>query len=98
MSHGEGVTIGMLGASFIAERMGLIMSSEEHAKHNAIVVEVLQPAITIANPDCIDEIMDKIHHDNKRGYLPEQVGAIPMILAKRCCEIHKPNELSRIRA
>ena len=68
------------------------MRSEERAKHDEMVA-ALQPAITIANPNCIGEIMDKIHHDNKRGYLPERVGFVPMILAKRCGEVHKPNQM-----
>merc|ERR1712146_693106 len=90
-SHGEGVTIGMLGASYISERMGL-MSAAEREKHDAMVA-ALQPAMFIENPDCMDEVLDKIHHDNKRGYLPERVGFVPMILAKKCGEIHKPNDM-----
>ena len=81
----------MLGASYIAERMGL-MSAAERAKHDAMV-EALDPKIFIGNPNCIDEVLDKVHHDNKRGYLPERVGFVPMILAKKCGEIHKPNEM-----
>ena len=57
------------------------------------MVTALQPAMVIENPDCMDEVLDKIHHDNKRGYLPERVGFVPMILAKRCGEIHKPNDM-----
>jgi hypothetical protein len=81
----------MLGASYIAERMGL-MSAAERAKHDAMV-EALDPKIFIGNPNCIDEVLDKVHHDNKRGYLPERVGFVPMILAKKCGEIHKPNDM-----
>ena len=91
MGYGEGVTIGMLGASYISEKMGL-MSSVEREKHDAMVT-ALQPAMFIENPDCMDEVLDKIHHDNKRGYLPERVGFVPMILAKKCGEIHKPNDM-----
>ena len=90
-SHGEAVTIGMLAASYISEKMGL-MSSAEREKHDAMVT-ALQPAMVIENPDCIDEVLDKVHHDNKRGYLPERVGFVPMILAKKCGEIHKPNDM-----
>ncbi len=90
-SHGEGVTIGMLGASYISEKMGL-MSSAERERHDAMVT-ALQPAMFIENPDCMEEVLDKIHHDNKRGYLPERVGFVPMILAKKCGEIHKPNDM-----
>ena len=90
-SHGEGVTIGMLGASYISEKMGL-MSTAEREKHDAMVT-ALQPAMVIENPDCVDEVLDKVHHDNKRGYLPERVGFVPMILAKKCGEIHQPNDM-----
>merc|ERR1719231_962062 len=52
-SHGEGVTIGMLGASFIAERMGLMPHAERN-KHDEMI-EALDPRISIANRDCLDE-------------------------------------------
>lgn len=68
------------------------MSAAERAKHDAMV-EALDPKIFIGNPNCIDEVLDKVHHDNKRGYLPERVGFVPMILAKKCGEIHKPNDM-----
>lgn len=67
------------------------MSAVDRTEHDAMV-EALAPQIFIGNPDCIDEVLDKVHHDNKRGYLPERVGFVPMILAKKCGEIHKPND------
>ena len=30
---------------------------------------------------------------NKRGYLPEKVGFVPMILMKQIGELHKPNDM-----
>lgn len=94
-SHGEGVTIGMLGASFCAEKMGL-MTAADRAEHDAMV-DVLQPQIEIPEDyttgECLAEVLDKIFHDNKRGYLPERVGFVPMILAQRIGQLHKPNEM-----
>jgi len=93
-SHGEGVTIGMLGASFCAEAMGL-MTAADRAEHDALV-DALEPQITIPKrhgEELLSEVLDKIHHDNKRGYLPERVGYVPMILAKRIGELHKPNAM-----
>ena len=90
-SHGEGVTIGMLGASYIAEKMG-ILPPEERAKHDAMV-DALDPSIVIPNSEgLLDEVLDKIHHDNKRGYLPEMVGQVPMILCSAVGTVHEPNK------
>ena len=93
-SHGEGVTIGMLGASYCAEAMGL-MAPEDRAEHDALV-EALEPSIEIprwGGEKLLEEVLDKIHHDNKRGYLPERVGFVPMILAKKIGVLHKPNKM-----
>lgn len=88
-SHGEGVAIGMLAASAISEAMGL-MSAEDRKEHDALV-EALDPQVSIPNRDCLGEVMDKILHDNKRGYTEERAGFIPMILAKKIGEMHRPN-------
>ena len=88
-SHGEGVALGMLAAAEISEAMGL-MSAEDRKEHDALVY-ALDPQITIPNRDCLSEVMDKILHDNKRGYTEERQGYIPMILAKRIGEMHRPN-------
>lgn len=88
-SHGEGVAIGMLAASFISEKMGL-MTPEDRKAHDQMI-EWLDPEIFIPEHDITDEVMDKILHDNKRGYVPEKEGHAPFILNKRIGEMHYPN-------
>uniref|UniRef100_A0A7S2V593 3-dehydroquinate synthase domain-containing protein n=1 Tax=Fibrocapsa japonica TaxID=94617 RepID=A0A7S2V593_9STRA len=90
-SHGEGVTLGMLAVSYIAWKMG-IMTAEDREAHDALV-HALDPEIIIPDRDCLAEVMDKVMHDNKRGYLPEREGFVPMILNKRIGEMHKPNPM-----
>jgi len=91
-SHGEGVTVGMLGASYISERMG-IMSPRDRIAHDALVY-ALQPKVIVPPHDITDEVLDKVRHDNKRGYLPEREGFCPFILLKSIGVMHSPNKYS----
>lgn len=89
-SHGEGVAIGMLGASFIAHKMG-IMSAPDRAAHDQLI-EWLDPEIFLPQREGLEaEVLDKVLHDNKRGYIPEREGHAPFILNKRIGEMHYPN-------
>jgi len=88
-SHGEGVAIGMLGASYIAHKMG-IMSDKDREEHDELI-KWLDPEIYLPDRDLTEEVLDKVLHDNKRGYIPEKEGFAPFILAKRIGEMHYPN-------
>mmetsp|Transcript_5130 Transcript_5130/g.12292 ORF Transcript_5130/g.12292 Transcript_5130/m.12292 type:complete len:444 (+) Transcript_5130:186-1517(+) len=88
-SHGEGVAIGMLGASFIANRLG-IMSDADKAAHDQLI-EWLDPEIFLPERELTEEVLDKVLHDNKRGYIAEKEGHAPFILNKRIGEMHYPN-------
>uniref|UniRef100_A0A7S4F5L7 3-dehydroquinate synthase domain-containing protein n=1 Tax=Chrysotila carterae TaxID=13221 RepID=A0A7S4F5L7_CHRCT len=89
-SHGEGVTIGMLAASYISNKMG-IMGDADREAHDALVL-ALDPQIEIPKRDITEEVLDKVMHDNKRGYLPEREGFCPFILNQRIGEMHAPNK------
>lgn len=89
-SHGEGVTVGMLAASFIANRMG-IMSDADRAAHDELVF-ALDPEVELPSRDIAEEVLEKVCHDNKRGYLPERKNFCPFILAQRIGEMHCPNK------
>jgi len=89
-SHGEGVTIGMLAASYISNRMG-IMSDEDRRLHDEIVY-ALQPDIVLPDHDITEEVLDKVQHDNKRGYLPERKYHCPFILMEKIGKVHAPNK------
>lgn len=88
-THGEGVALGMLAASQVAHAMG-IMSDAKRAEHDALVL-ALEPAIVLPDRDIMAEVMDKVLHDNKRGYTPEREGFVPMILSKGVGDIHRPD-------
>jgi len=79
----------MLAASFIANEMGL-MADEAREPHDALVY-ALEPQVSLPSRDITEEVLDKVCHDNKRGYLPERDGFCPFILAKRIGELHAPN-------
>lgn len=89
-SHGEGVTVGMLAASFIANRMG-IMSDADRSAHDELVF-ALDPEVELPSRDIAEEVLEKVCHDNKRGYLPERENFCPFILARRVGEMHCPNK------
>merc|ERR1712087_265186 len=57
-SHGEAVAIGMLAASYIADKLG-IMSSADRMDHDSIVV-ALHPGIHFPDHDITDEVLDKV--------------------------------------
>jgi len=80
----------MLAASYISYRMG-IMTKADRAKHDALVL-ALDPKIFLPPHDITDEVLDKVMHDNKRGYLPERAGFCPFILNRRIGEMHAPNK------
>jgi len=91
-SHGEGVAVGMLAASYISQRMG-IMTEADRRDHDALVY-ALEPKVIVPAHDITDEALDKVRHDNKRGYLPEREGYCPFLLLKSIGVMHSPNKYS----
>eukprot|EP00048_Salpingoeca_helianthica_P015420 m.226683 g.226683 ORF g.226683 m.226683 type:complete len:442 (-) comp17012_c0_seq1:149-1474(-) len=91
VSHGCAVALGMLAASFMSEKMGL-MTPEDREAHDELVklLDVwlpLPPSQTLQ-----DAVFRRVAGDNKRGYLPLKKGYYPLILAKRIGELHHPNK------
>merc|ERR1711907_420168 len=91
LSHGEAVALGMLGASFIAEKM-LLMEPEEREKHDALIYALKPQATAMPSRNFEEEVMMKIKRDNKRGYIAEKPGMCPFILLEKVGELHKPNK------
>jgi 3-dehydroquinate synthetase len=78
ISHGEGVAWGMLAAAKIsAAEVGL--SGDSVATH-AEVLDELRLDFTAKPPIPVDDLMQAIMADNKRGYLTPQRSEVSMVL------------------
>jgi 3-dehydroquinate synthetase len=89
ISHGEAITVGMLASSFIANKMK-IMSDQDREVHDCLIKKI-HPHIPYLGKNPLPTVINKVLHDNKRGYLPQKEGTIPMILVKRIGELYQPN-------
>ncbi len=69
VSHGCAVALGMLAASHIAHKMG-IMSTEDHQAHDELV-KLLDVWLPLAPTEALQaSVFKRVAGDNKRGYLP----------------------------
>ncbi|WP_084484698.1 2-deoxy-scyllo-inosose synthase [Nocardia anaemiae] len=81
LSHGESIALGMLIAARISFARGWL-TEEEVEIHDELVTAL---GITARFPDgmTIDQIIDTIHDDNKRGYLPLADDAAAFVLLQK---------------
>lgn len=77
MPHGVAVCWGMLTCSFVAERMG-VMSRAERTRHDGII-ELMGLKMPEPRPS-IDDVMDKLLRDSKRGLVMEQADEVSEVL------------------
>nr|VFJ54140.1 MAG: 3-dehydroquinate synthase [Candidatus Kentron sp. FW] len=89
MTHGEAIAIGMLAASFIANKMHL-MTDADRKKHDELI-EKLDLQLPLLHDAAFNKIWERVHKDNKRGYIPERKGFVPMVLLKKIGEPHRRN-------
>ena len=69
VSHGCAVALGMLAASFIAHKMG-IMSTEDREAHDELV-KMLDVWLPLPPSEQLQaSVFKRVAGDNKRGYLP----------------------------
>jgi 3-dehydroquinate synthase/2-deoxy-scyllo-inosose synthase len=69
VSHGCAVALGMLAASYISEKLG-IMTAEDRVAHDELV-NLLDVWLPFApTPELQASVFKRVAGDNKRGYLP----------------------------
>jgi 3-dehydroquinate synthetase len=78
LSHGEAVAFGMVVAAHLSGRRGWL-TREQVALHEEIVTALGAPARLPATIRA-SAVIDRIRHDNKRGYLPHGPNEIPFVL------------------
>lgn len=78
LSHGEAIAWGMACAIHIAKEMGY-MSQDVFVQHMAFLRSLQLPPLHQHKPS-LENVLDKILHDNKRGYIQSIAEYVPMIL------------------
>ncbi len=78
VSHGLAVGLGMLAAARVAGELGYLTASAQHA-HRVLLERAGAPAQLSYRVPARD-LLDLVHHDNKRGHRPPQPGHVDMML------------------
>lgn len=80
--HGEGVAFGLMVESEIGRELGYLNEEEVDIHYDLLnkmgIIEQLTPVMDYS----CDEIWSVMKHDNKRGYVAECEGSVPMVLLK----------------
>ena len=80
LSHGAAIAFGMVVAAHLSHRLGWL-SSELVALHEEVVSELRAPTRLPAWLS-VDEVMEIVRKDNKRGYLPTSTSSAPFVLLR----------------
>ncbi|OPZ89113.1 MAG: 2-deoxy-scyllo-inosose synthase [Firmicutes bacterium ADurb.Bin419] len=82
IKHGEGVAFGLMVESEVSHELGYLKENEVDVHYR--LLEKIGMANPLSSVDLysIDEIWNVMKHDNKRGYIPENDDAVPMVLLK----------------
>ncbi len=78
ISHGLAVGLGMLAAARAAGELGYLTASAQHT-HRVLLERAGAPAQLPYRVPARD-LLDLVHHDNKRGYRQPQPGHVDMVL------------------
>eukprot|EP00054_Salpingoeca_dolichothecata_P003009 m.24834 g.24834 ORF g.24834 m.24834 type:complete len:418 (+) comp13471_c0_seq1:386-1639(+) len=90
ISHGCAVALGMLAASYMSNKLGL-MTDEDRKAHDDLVKKLGVTLPRAPTADLQNKVFKRVQGDNKRGYIPYREGFYPLILAKQIGVMHKPN-------
>ena len=80
LSHGESVAWGMTCAALLSQRSGYL--SDHAFEQHKELLNSLGPLHQPQRKPQLTMLLDKMQHDNKRGYVKEISGHVPMLLLK----------------
>lgn len=80
LNHGQCVHWGMLVAGRVARQLGL-MPAIVHKKHDAML-ELAGPVALPSIPLAVNDMLESLVFDNKRGHLPPRMDHIAMVLLR----------------
>ena len=81
LAHGEAIALGMIAAARIAADVTGLPDSDVDA-HVELVAAVGAP-LQLPDQLDVDEVMEVVRTDNKRGYLPDAPDEAPMVLLRK---------------
>ncbi|MFJ8228467.1 2-deoxy-scyllo-inosose synthase [Streptomyces sp. NPDC094448] len=80
LSHGESIALGMIVAARISSARGWLSRKcvDEHEE----IVSALGAPLALPGRMTVDDVMNVVRDDNKRGYLPAEPDTVPYVLLK----------------
>ena len=81
LAHGEAIALGMIAAARVAAEVTGLSEGDVEA-HVELVAAVGAP-LQLPDQLDVDEVMEVVRADNKRGYLPDAAGDAPMVLLRK---------------
>ena len=80
ISHGAAIAFGMLVAATIAHTRGWL--AEEVVRVHEEIITALGVPLRLPGGPTVDQVMDVVRDDNKRGYLPLRADSLAMVLLR----------------
>ncbi|MFI1240351.1 2-deoxy-scyllo-inosose synthase [Nocardia salmonicida] len=81
LSHGESIALGMLVAANISNARGLLSDAELVIHEN--LIDALGVSAQALECFSVEDIVNVVRDDNKRGYLPSAPGTTPFVLLEK---------------
>ncbi|MFZ5985740.1 MAG: 2-deoxy-scyllo-inosose synthase [Bacillota bacterium] len=86
--HGEGVAFGLMVEGEISKELGYLKEEEVNVHYKLLSKIGITKQLAPVKAYSSQEIWNVMKHDNKRGYVAENEGSVPMVLLKslgKCC-------------
>jgi 3-dehydroquinate synthase len=81
LSHGEAIALGMVVAAHLSHRRGWL-NAEQVRLHEDIVAALGAPT-RLPEHIGVDDVLELVRRDNKRGYLPHEPDEVPFVLLQQ---------------